>query len=143
MNDSHTPETADLPDDEEDLRRRLAELRANRPKAEEASRSVNDQLMTHVGRMARAIKQRTPPANADEMLAVNEALTKMAQGLHDAWVTMGEEEARVRQALSILTAERLTEASVRAARSTRNATWFTAIVAAVAIVVSLVVSLAS
>lgn len=124
MTDSPQPnatvEPDDLPDDEADLRRRLAGTRAARPKVEEFTVQISGALQVQVGRMAGEIKQGTVSPNAKEVLAVNEALTKMSQALHETWVTMGEEEARIRQALALITTERHTEATIEAAQASNT-----------------------
>jgi len=127
-----------LPDDETELRRRLDQLRAARPEIEKATERANNALLAHIGQLADAIRGAEPPANAKELKAVNETLTALVKSLHDAWVATSEEEARTRQALSILTAERLTTASIRSAHSTMWASWAMVVVALATMVVALV-----
>lgn len=124
-------------DEEADLRQRLADLQKGRRAVEAETRKVSERIQTHVGLMMTAVKEGRLPANAKEVAAVNDALQKMALGLHDTWVAQGEEEARLRQALSIITAERLTAASIRSARSTMWASWAMVVVALATVVVAL------
>ena len=138
MTDEAAPEPTDASTEEADLRQRLADLQKGRRAVEAETKKVSERTQTHVGLMMTAVKEGRLPANAKEVAAVNDALQKMALGLHDTWVAQGEEEARIRQALSIITAERLTAASIRAARSTMWASWAMVLVALATMVVALV-----
>ncbi len=132
---------ASLGDDEEELRLRLKQLRAARPLLERLSAQVSNAASENVGTAASALQG---DLSVEEIKALRDRVdftNQVQTGLTAGLQAFGEEESRVREAIGILTNERLTVETAKAAKAAARATWAAVVVSALAIATTLVLAM--